>query len=38
MEVQAENEAREGGQGGAGPEVRKGREFLLAVERVRYRV
>ncbi|BGP19617.1 hypothetical protein JCM10213_008319 [Rhodosporidiobolus nylandii] len=35
MEVQAENEAREGGTAG---EVRKGREFLLDVERVRYKV
>lgn len=43
-EVQAENDARGGaaeGPGlgaGVGGEVRKGREFLLAVERVRYRV
>ncbi|TNY23822.1 Mss4-like protein [Rhodotorula diobovata] len=43
-EVQAENDARGGaaeGTGlgaGVGGEVRKGREFLLAVERVRYRV
>ncbi|GAA6049173.1 hypothetical protein JCM3770_003291 [Rhodotorula araucariae] len=35
MEVQAENEAREKGERG---EVRRGREFLLAVERVRYKV
>ncbi|GAA5995391.1 polyamine acetyltransferase [Rhodotorula paludigena] len=42
MEVQAENEARTGGgagkQGEKGAEVRRGREFLLAVERVRYKV
>ncbi|GAA5877707.1 hypothetical protein JCM8547_003803 [Rhodosporidiobolus lusitaniae] len=43
MEVQAENEAREKagegkGDGEKGGEVRKGREFLLAVERVRYKV
>ncbi|GAA6036356.1 hypothetical protein JCM8097_001682 [Rhodosporidiobolus ruineniae] len=40
MEVQAENEAREGQgeKGEKGGEVRKGREFLLAVERVRYKV
>ncbi|GAA5877760.1 hypothetical protein JCM3774_000747 [Rhodotorula dairenensis] len=43
MEVQAENEARgEGAFGGSGesaaPAVRKGREFLLAVDRVRYKV
>lgn len=37
LEVQAENEAREG-ETAAGPAVRKGREFLLAVERVRYKV
>ena len=37
LEVQAENEAREGGSR-AGPAVRKGREFLLAVDRVRYKV
>ena len=36
MEVQAENEARE--KGGEKGEVRRGREFLLAVERVRYKV
>ncbi|GAA5899578.1 hypothetical protein JCM8208_000596 [Rhodotorula glutinis] len=39
LEVQAENDAREGaGAAAAGGEVRKGREFLLDVERVRYRV
>lgn len=38
MEVQAENEARTGGEGMASEApVRKGREFLLAVERVRYK-
>ncbi|BGP51237.1 hypothetical protein JCM10450v2_007166 [Rhodotorula kratochvilovae] len=36
MEVQAENEARE--KGGEKGEVRREREFLLAVERVRYKV
>ncbi|GAA5918327.1 hypothetical protein JCM5296_005605 [Sporobolomyces johnsonii] len=36
MEVQAENDAREAG--GRGGEVRKGREFLLDVARVRYKV
>ncbi|GAA5984378.1 hypothetical protein JCM10908_003325 [Rhodotorula pacifica] len=38
MEVQAENEAREGASTKGQPEVRKGREFLLAVDRVRYKV
>ncbi|GAA5826692.1 hypothetical protein JCM11251_002857 [Rhodosporidiobolus azoricus] len=37
MEVQAENEARTG-EGNVQGEVRKGREFLLAVDRVRYKV
>ncbi|GAA5849026.1 hypothetical protein JCM9279_004698 [Rhodotorula babjevae] len=37
LEVQAENDAREGAAAAAGGEVRKGREFLLSVERVRYR-
>ncbi|GAA5909958.1 hypothetical protein JCM6882_008412 [Rhodosporidiobolus microsporus] len=48
LEVQAENEARTAGAGGGVaekgekedvvPQVRRGREFLLAVERVRYKV
>lgn len=38
VEVQEENEGANGQGGGGGGSVRKGREFLIDLDRVRYKV